>query len=88
MSLIGPRPERPEFTGKLEQRQSLYYKRHLIKPGLTGWAQINMRYGASFSDSDEKLQYDLYYLKNKSLFLDFIIVLRTIRMFFVNRGGV
>lgn len=88
MSLVGPRPERPEFTGKLEQRQKLYYKRHLIKPGLTGWAQINMNYGASFSDADEKLQYDLYYLKNKSLFLDFIIILRTIRMFFVNRGGV
>jgi exopolysaccharide biosynthesis polyprenyl glycosylphosphotransferase len=88
MSLVGPRPERPEFTTKLEQRQKLYYKRHLIKPGLTGWAQINMNYGASFSDSDEKLQYDLYYLKNKSMFLDFIIILRTIRMFFVNRGGV
>ncbi len=88
MSLVGPRPERPEFTGKLEQRQKLYYKRHLIKPGLTGWAQINMNYSASFSDADEKLQYDLYYLKNRSLFLDFIIILRTVRMFFVNRGGV
>ncbi|HPH78596.1 MAG TPA: sugar transferase [bacterium] len=88
MSLVGPRPERPEFIAKLNRRQKLYYKRHLIKPGLTGWAQVMANYGASFADADEKLQYDLYYLKNRSLFLDLIIILRTIRMVFVSRGGV
>jgi exopolysaccharide biosynthesis polyprenyl glycosylphosphotransferase len=88
MSLVGPRPERPEFIDKLKTRQKLYYKRHLIKPGLTGWAQVMANYGASFSDADEKLQFDLYYLKNRSLFLDLIIILRTIRMVFVSRGGV
>lgn len=88
MSFVGPRPERPEFIAKLTTRQKLYYKRHLVKPGLTGWAQVMANYGASFSDADEKLQYDLYYVKNRSIFLDLIIILRTIRMLFVNRGGV
>lgn len=88
MSLVGPRPERPEFIAKLTKREKFYYKRHLVKPGLTGWAQVMMGYGRSFSDSDEKLQYDLYYIKNRSIFLDLIIILRTIRMLFVDRGGI
>lgn len=78
MSFIGPRPERPEFIEKLEKQIPHYQMRHLIKPGLTGWAQINFPYGASVEDAMEKLQYDLYYIKNRSLFLDFIIALKTI----------
>ncbi len=88
MSLVGPRPERPEFIAKLTKREKFYYKRHLVKPGLTGWAQVMMGYGGSFSATDLKLQYDLYYIKNRSIFLDLIIILRTIRMLFVDRGGV
>lgn len=88
MSFVGPRPERPEFIAKLNNRQKLYYKRHLVKPGLTGWAQIMANYGSSYSDADEKLQYDLYYIKNRSIFLDLIIIVRTIRILFINRGGV
>lgn len=78
MSFVGPRPERPEFIEKLEKQIPHYQMRHLIKPGLTGWAQINFPYGASVEDAMEKLQYDLFYIKNRSLFLDFIIALKTI----------
>lgn len=78
MSFIGPRPERPEFIEKLEKQIPHYQMRHLIKPGLTGWAQINFPYGASVEDAIKKLQYDLFYVKNRSLFLDFIIALKTI----------
>ena len=86
MSIVGPRPERPEFIDKLTKRQKLYYKRHLIKPGLTGWAQINLGYGASYKDADKKLQYDLYYLKNRSLFLDLLIILQTVRIIIMKQG--
>jgi len=86
MSLVGPRPEQPEFITKLNQRQKLYYKRHLIKPGLTGWAQINMGYGGSYQDADKKLQYDLYYLKHRSLFLDMLIILQTARIILLGKG--
>ena len=86
MSIVGPRPERPMYIEKLDKRQNLYYKRHLVKPGLTGWAQVMASYGASFSDTDEKLQYDLYYVKNRSLFLDLVIIMKTIRRVFENRG--
>ena len=78
MSLIGPRPERPEFVGKLSQEIPLYMQRHWMKPGITGWAQINFSYGASIADAQEKLCYDLFYLKNASLLLDMHITLRTI----------
>ena len=78
MSLIGPRPERPEFVSKLSADIHLYEHRHLIKPGLTGWAQINYPYGASREDALNKLKYDLYYLKNSSLLLDLDIILKTI----------
>ncbi len=80
MSLIGPRPERPEFVEQIEERIPYYSERHLVKPGLTGWAQVSYPYGASFEDAREKLQYDLYYIKNQSPLLDAIILLETARV--------
>lgn len=84
IAFVGPRPERPEFVKDLEATISYYDIRHLIKPGLTGWAQINYRYGSSINDSYQKLQYDIYYLKNRSIILDIAIVTRTIKLFFIN----
>jgi len=78
MSLIGPRPERPEFVEELSRAIPGYAQRHWVKPGITGWAQINYPYGASVADSREKLCYDLYYLKNASILLDMHIALRTV----------
>lgn len=78
MSIIGPRPERPEFVEMLSHEIPIYPQRHWIKPGITGWAQINYPYGASVEDAFEKLCYDLYYIKNASLMLDLHIALRTI----------
>jgi len=86
MSFIGPRPERPEFTSMLSEQIPYYDLRHIIKPGLTGWAQVKYPYGASTKDALRKLQYDLYYIKNYSLLLDLNIVLRTIKVTFL-RGG-
>lgn len=83
LALVGPRPERPEFVTDLKKEVPFYELRHLVKPGITGWAQINYRYGASVEDAYEKLQYDLYYLKNRSLVLDIIILIKTLRYFFV-----
>ncbi len=83
LSFVGPRPERPEFITVLEEKIPYYEIRHLVKPGITGWAQINFRYGASIDDAYEKLQYDVYYIKNRSLILDLAIVLKTIRLFFL-----
>ena len=80
MSLIGPRPERPEFVRNLQRDIPFYSERHLVKPGLTGWAQINFQYGASIKDAFKKLQYDLFYIKNRSLPLDVAIVLKTINI--------
>lgn len=80
MSFVGPRAERPEFTAKLEKKIPFYKQRLLIKPGLTGWSQINFPYGASVQDAREKLQYDLYYIKHRSLLLDFSIILKTVRI--------
>jgi len=82
LSLVGPRPERPEFVEQLKKEIPYYELRHLVRPGITGWAQANFRYGASIEDSVEKLQYDIYYLKNRSLILDLLIILKTIRLFF------
>ena len=79
MSFVGPRAERPEFNKHLEHI-SFYEERYLVKPGLSGWAQISFRYGASVSDAEEKLKYDLYYVKNRSLLLDLSIILKTIRI--------
>lgn len=77
MSFVGPRPERPEFVSMLQQKIPFYNERHLVKPGLTGWAQISFPYGASEEDSLEKLQYDLYYIKNRSIIFDIAIILKT-----------
>jgi sugar transferase (PEP-CTERM system associated) len=85
MSLIGPRPERPEFVKQLEERIPYYSERHLVKPGLTGWAQVCYPYGASFEDAWEKHQYDLYYIKNQSPLLDAIILLETTRVVLFGR---
>ncbi len=80
MSFIGPRPERPEFVNDLERQIPYYDLRHLIKPGITGWAQVMYDYGASVEDAKEKLQYDLFYIKNQSLLLDSIILLKTLKI--------
>jgi exopolysaccharide biosynthesis polyprenyl glycosylphosphotransferase len=88
MSFVGPRPERPEFVfGTNMERQIPFYQiRHLVKPGLTGWAQINFDYGSSLEDTIEKLQYDFYYLKNRSFVLDLAIILKTIKII-LSGGG-
>ncbi len=85
MSLIGPRPERPVFVKQLEQQIHYYSERHLVKPGLTGWAQVRYPYGASFEDAREKHQYDLYYIKNQSPMLDALILLETVRIVLFGR---
>ena len=82
MSFVGPRPERPEFVEQLKQEVPYYNERHLIKPGLSGWAQINYPYGASVEDAKQKLQYDLFYIKNQSTALDISIILKTINTLF------
>ena len=86
MSLIGPRPERPEFVKTLERDIPFYNERHLVKPGLTGWAQINFQYGESTRDAFKKLQYDLFYVKNRSIPLDLGIVLKTINIMLSGKG--
>ena len=86
MSFIGPRPERPEFVQSLQTQIPYYMKRLSVKPGITGWAQVMYRYGASVEDSLEKLQYDLYYIKNLSLFLDLLILLNTVQVVLFARG--
>lgn len=86
MSLIGPRPERPEFVESFAERLPFYEVRHLVKPGITGWAQVNAKYGASEEDSLEKLQYDLYYIKHRSLFLDVVVIIKTLSTIVFFRG--
>ena len=86
MSLIGPRPERPFFVNELSSIIPFYETRHIVKPGLTGWAQVNTRYGASVDDSLLKLQYDLYYIKHRSFFLDVNIVVKTLSTILYYRG--
>jgi sugar transferase (PEP-CTERM system associated) len=80
MSFVGPRPERPEFVADLEKKLKYFAERHMVKPGITGWAQINYPYGASLEDSRHKLEYDLYYAKNYTPFLDVLILLQTLRV--------
>ena len=80
MSFVGPRPERPSFVGELGKKIPYYAERHVVKPGITGWAQINFPYGASLDDARQKLEYDLYYAKNYTPFLDVVIILQTIRV--------
>jgi exopolysaccharide biosynthesis polyprenyl glycosylphosphotransferase len=80
MSFVGPRPERPMFVKELTEKIPLYNERHMVKAGLTGWAQINYPYGASIDDARSKLSYDLYYVKNFSILFDFVILLQTLRV--------
>ncbi|MDO8516421.1 MAG: sugar transferase [bacterium] len=82
LSFVGPRPERPEFVRELREEIPFYETRHLVSPGITGWAQVNYRYGASVEDAYEKLSYDIFYIKNRSLVMDALIVLKTIKTFF------
>jgi sugar transferase (PEP-CTERM system associated) len=87
MSLVGPRPERPQFVADLEARLPYYAERHVVKPGITGWAQINFPYGASVEDARQKLEYDLYYAKNYTPFLDLLILLQTVRVVLFPEGA-
>ena len=87
MSFVGPRPERPFFVGELAKNIPYYAERHWVRPGITGWAQINYPYGASTDDARRKLTYDLYYVKNRSIFLDFVILIQTARVVFWNHGA-
>ena len=87
MSLIGPRPERPEFVEQLTREIPFYGQRHVVKPGVTGWAQVRYSYGASVEDALEKMQYDLYYVKHMSLMFDILIALETIKTVVLRRGA-
>ena len=87
MSFVGPRPERPHFVDMLSAQVPYYNMRHSIKPGITGWAQVRYPYGASIEDAIEKLQYDLYYVKNHSLFLDFVILIDTVGVILLRKGS-
>lgn len=87
MSLVGPRPERPYFVDKLTQELPYYAVRQSVKPGVTGWAQVRYHYGASVEDSAEKLQYDLYYVKNHTLFLDLIVLFETVGVVLMGKGA-
>jgi sugar transferase (PEP-CTERM system associated) len=86
MSFVGPRPERPEFVSELTKQIPFYGQRHIVRPGLTGWAQVRYSYGASTEDAMQKLQYDLYYIKNMSVALDILIILRTVKTVVLRRG--
>jgi len=87
MSFVGPRPERPTFVAELQQKMPYFAERHMVKPGITGWAQINYPYGASLDDARHKLEYDLYYAKNYTPFLDVVILLQTFRVVLFPEGA-
>lgn len=87
MSLVGPRPERPYFVAQLTEQIPFYAARHSVKPGITGWAQVRYNYGASVDDAIHKLQYDLYYVKNHTLFLDLVVLLKTVRVVLTGEGS-
>lgn len=87
MSIVGPRPERPEFVSELQENIPYYSERHIVKPGVTGWAQLKYSYGASEEDAIEKLQYDLYYIKNQTLMLDILIILQTVEVVLWSKGA-
>lgn len=87
MSFVGPRPERPYFVEKLNEQVPYYDIRHYVKPGITGWAQVRMDYGASVEEAMEKLEYDLFYVKNHSLFLDFMVLFETIQVVLRKKGA-
>jgi lipopolysaccharide/colanic/teichoic acid biosynthesis glycosyltransferase len=87
MSVVGPRPERPEFVGMLGEQIPFYHERHTVRPGLTGWAQIKYQYGSSVEDAKTKLEYELFYIKHLSLFLDLLIVFQTVQVVFAGKGS-
>ena len=87
MSFVGPRPERPFFVRQLVQDIPFYAARHSVKPGITGWAQVRYPYGASLDDASKKLQYDLYYVKNHTLFLDLLILIETVEVVLWGKGA-
>jgi lipopolysaccharide/colanic/teichoic acid biosynthesis glycosyltransferase len=87
MSFVGPRPERPVFVDQLAREIPFYRLREAVKPGITGWAQIRYPYGASVEDARNKLEFDLYYVKNGSLFLDVAIIFHTVRHVVLGRGA-
>jgi sugar transferase (PEP-CTERM system associated) len=87
MAFVGPRPERPEFVRQLKESIPYYEKRHCVKPGITGWAQMNYPYGSSEKDAVNKLEFDLYYVKNQSLFLDFLVLLQTAEVVLFGKGA-
>jgi lipopolysaccharide/colanic/teichoic acid biosynthesis glycosyltransferase len=87
MAFVGPRPERPEFVQWLEEQIPYYNMRHIIRPGLTGWAQVKYQYGASLEETKQKLQYDLYYIKHMSVALDLWIMFETIKTVILRRGA-
>jgi lipopolysaccharide/colanic/teichoic acid biosynthesis glycosyltransferase len=87
MSFVGPRPERPEFVEELEKIVPYYSERHTVRPGITGWAQVSYGYGASVEAALEKLKYDLFYIKNMSIFMDFMIILKTIKIVLQQSGA-
>ncbi len=82
ISLVGPRPERPEFVSQLQEQIPHYHIRHIVQPGFTGWAQIRFRYARSITDSQSKFEYDLYYIKNRSFFFDLLILIKTVTLLF------
>jgi len=87
MSFVGPRPERPQFVEQFAAAIPFYGLRHHVKPGITGWAQVSYPYGSTLEDAREKLQYDLYYLKNYSLFLDLTILVNTVQVVLWGKGS-
>jgi lipopolysaccharide/colanic/teichoic acid biosynthesis glycosyltransferase len=87
MSFVGPRPERPEFVAGLTKQIPFYPQRHIVRPGLTGWAQVRYTYGASAEDALQKLQYDLFYIKHLTIALDLYIMLETIKTVVQQKGA-
>jgi lipopolysaccharide/colanic/teichoic acid biosynthesis glycosyltransferase len=87
MAFVGPRPERPHFVDQLAEIVPFYRDRVRVKPGITGWAQVNYPYGASIEDARQKLSYDLYYVKRRSLFLDILILFATVRVILFQEGA-
>jgi exopolysaccharide biosynthesis polyprenyl glycosylphosphotransferase len=87
MSIVGPRPERPEFVHSLSEKIPYYRQRHCVRPGITGWAQINYKYGDTLEDTITKLEYDLYYIKNMSFRLDTYIIFHTVKAMLLSRGA-
>jgi exopolysaccharide biosynthesis polyprenyl glycosylphosphotransferase len=87
MSIVGPRPERPEFVAQLSEQIPFYHLRHGVKPGVTGWAQVRYTYGASVEDARKKHQFDLYYLKNNSIWLDLQILVETVTVVMFREGA-